>query len=406
MKLTTISAILFLTLFTTACGENENSETNETTAKIESSDATTPVTPTSDKTVITGTMLNGAGTTIKMYSYSANMPTAIDSATVDADGNFSFTKPQNGFDFVGIGESPNSAGLVIVNGGEDIELSGSKENWVKDYLPKGSSHSIALKEYFAKRQAYSNEIQKLKLEIQSLGNSNPVAVEAINQQGMAMQTEFDVYKYDFINKNINSPAVYAAFQDIYDLEKDENILKDMSATMSKFMPNSVFAQAVEQKYLQAKQQGAAPAAPTPKGALTVGSVAPELNFPGLDGKNISLHSLKGKVVLLDFWASWCGPCRKENPNVVKLYNEYKDKGFTVYSYSLDQDKNKWMNAIQADGLIWPNHVSDLKGWNAAGGAIYGVNSIPQTYLIGADGKIIASGLRGIELENKLKEILG
>jgi thiol-disulfide isomerase/thioredoxin len=181
----------------------------------------------------------------------------------------------------------------------------------------------------------------------------------------------------------------------------------MSATMSKYMPNSVFAQGVEQRYLQAVQmnQQATPA-PVQTGNLSIGSVAPELNFPGLDGKNISLHSLKGKVVLLDFWASWCGPCRKENPNVVKLYNEYKDKGFTIYSFSLDQDKNKWANAITKDGLIWPYHASDLKGWQSAGGAIYGVNSIPQTYLIGADGKIIAAGLRGIDLENKLKEILG
>lgn len=404
MKLTSISAILLLALTTTACGENAESETTD--SKSDSTEAAAGENTSLEVANISGTMQNGSGTVVKMYLYTGNQPMAIDSATVDASGNFSFSKPQNGFDFVGIGDSPNNAALVIASGGETISLEGTKQNWIQDYQPKGSAHSEALKEYFSKRQEYTTDIQLLKLELQTLGNSNPAGVEAINQKGMAMQVAFEEYKYNFIKENKDSPAIYAAFQDIYDLAKDENILKDMSATMSKFMPNSVFAQSVEQKYAQAKQQNATPAAPVQKGAIAVGTVAPELNFPGIDGKNISLHSLKGKVVLLDFWASWCGPCRKENPHVVKLYNEYKDKGFTVYSYSLDQDKNKWMNAIQADGLIWPNHTSDLKGWNAAGGAIYGVNSIPQTYLIGTDGKIIAAGLRGIELENKLKEILG
>ena len=353
-------------------------------------------------------MTNGAGTLIKTYEYSGNQPKAVDSSMVDKDGNFSFSNPQNGYTFIGIGETPMTAALIIANSDDQIVVTGTKENWIQDYAISGSEHSIAMKEYFQKRQEYSNGIQALKAEMQSVGQNNQAALDAINVRGMAMQEAFETYKYNFIAENINSPAVYAAYQDIFDLQKDEKILKDMSATLSKYMPNTVFSQAVEQKYQQAiqmKQQVQTPP-PPPAGAIKVGSPAPELNFPGVDGKNISLKSLKGKVVLLDFWASWCGPCRKENPNVVKLYNQYKDKGFTVYSFSLDQDKNKWINAIQADGLIWPNHTSDLKGWNSAGGAIYNVNSIPVTYLIGTDGKIIAIGLRGIELENKLKEILG
>ncbi len=403
MRLFKSSILAFAAIAITSCGETDTNTNTENNTEVDSVATINNV--NTEIATINGNIQNGTGMVVKMYLYTGNQPMAIDSTTVDASGNFTLTKPQNGYEFVGIGDSPMNAALVITNGGETISLNGSKENWTKDYSIEGSTHSKALKTYFSKRQEYTTSIQQLKAELQSIGNTNPAATEAINQKGMAMQTEFEAYKYAFIKENMDSPAIYAAFQDIYDLSKDEEILKNMSATMSKYMPNSVFAQAVEQKYLQAKQQNAQPT-PAPAGSLVVGAVAPELNFPGLDGKNISLHSLKGKVVLLDFWASWCGPCRKENPNVVKLYNEYKDKGFTIYSYSLDQDKNKWANAIQADGLIWPNHVSDLKGWNAAGGAIYGVNSIPQTYLIGADGKIIAVGLRGIELENKLKEILG
>jgi thiol-disulfide isomerase/thioredoxin len=116
--------------------------------------------------------------------------------------------------------------------------------------------------------------------------------------------------------------------------------------------------------------------------------------------------LKGKVVLIDFWASWCGPCRKENPNVVSLYEKYKDKGFTVFSVSLDSDKNAWMRAIETDKLIWPYHISELKRWDGLLSRSYGVNSIPFTVLIDAEGKVIEKNLRGPMLEQKLQQIFG
>ena len=125
-----------------------------------------------------------------------------------------------------------------------------------------------------------------------------------------------------------------------------------------------------------------------------------------NGETIKLSSLKGKLVLLDFWASWCKPCRMENPNVVRMYNKYKDKGFEVFSFSLDKDLSRWKNAIKQDGLIWPNHASDLKGWNTATIPMYGFNGIPFTVLIDKDGKIIETNLRGPALENKLISLLG
>jgi thiol-disulfide isomerase/thioredoxin len=138
----------------------------------------------------------------------------------------------------------------------------------------------------------------------------------------------------------------------------------------------------------------------------VGQPATEIVMNGLDGKPMPLSSLKGQVVLIDFWASWCGPCRRENPHVVGLYNQYKDKGFTVYSVSLDQDKLRWENAILTDGLIWPNHVSDLAGWQNAAAKLYGVSSIPHTVLVDRNGNIVARNLRGEQLTAKLKELMG
>lgn len=134
-------------------------------------------------------------------------------------------------------------------------------------------------------------------------------------------------------------------------------------------------------------------------------LAPEIALSNPDGKEITLSSLKGKVVLIDFWASWCGPCRKENPNVVRLYNEYKNKGFTIYSVSLDENKDAWKKAIKEDGLVWTNHVSDLQGWKTPLTQLYGFQSIPYTVLIDKSGKIVGTGLRGASLEQKLKEII-
>jgi thiol-disulfide isomerase/thioredoxin len=137
----------------------------------------------------------------------------------------------------------------------------------------------------------------------------------------------------------------------------------------------------------------------------VGDVAPEIAMNDPEGVERKLSDLKGKVVLLDFWASWCGPCRRENPNVVNAYNEYQSKGFEVFSVSLDKQTDRWVQAIEQDGLLWPNHVSDLNGWQNAASRAYGVTSIPHAVLIDQDGVIAATHLRGRALQQKLNELL-
>lgn len=160
--------------------------------------------------------------------------------------------------------------------------------------------------------------------------------------------------------------------------------------------------------------------------IRVGMPAPDISLPSPDGKTYSLSELKGKVVLLDFWASWCGPCRRENPNVVKVYNKYKKDGFTIYSVSLDGldsrrtaglspeqiaegqegQKKRWTDAIAKDNLTWPYHVSELKKWESVAGQLYGVRGIPKTFLIDREGKIAAVGLRGAaSIEQALQDVL-
>lgn len=139
-------------------------------------------------------------------------------------------------------------------------------------------------------------------------------------------------------------------------------------------------------------------------ATAIGAVAPDFTQNDLTGKPVSLSSFRGQYVLLDFWASWCQPCRQENPNIVAAYNAFKDKGFTILGVSLDQDSTAWKKAIADDKLTW-NHVSDLKYWENAAAKTYGIRSIPASFLLDKEGKIIAKNLRGEELAAKLAELL-
>ncbi len=182
--------------------------------------------------------------------------------------------------------------------------------------------------------------------------------------------------------------------------------KSADAALNAAMPGSQYAtefskmvSGLEQQMQQMQQQQAA-------GPIQVGQPAPEISLEGPDGKVRTLSSLKGKVVLIDFWASWCRPCRMANPHVVEIYNKYKDKGFDVFSVSLDRpgQKDAWVAAIKQDGLVWDNHVSDLQFWNCAPAQTYGVRAIPATFLVDRNGNIAAINPR-TDLEQQLLKAL-
>ena len=229
--------------------------------------------------------------------------------------------------------------------------------------------------------------------------NDPSKSAEVNRTMGAEYQQFVGSQKSFIATNPNSAALYAVLGNI-DVQKDFATYESVVKQLVQSFGDSPSIQAVEKNFNALKQQQYA------NDKLAPGKEAPDFEEKKVDGTTMKLSDLRGQIVLLDFWASWCGPCRRENPHVVALYEKYKDRGFTVMSVSLDKAKANWIAAIEADKLSWPHHVSDLQHWNCKAAKLYGVSGIPFTVLIDKEGKIIRTKLRGEELTNELVRLLG
>lgn len=352
--------------------------------------------------VISGVITGAEGEVIALIRFENNRPVTMDTTIIASDGSFRLMPDQPmPLDYYQI-KIDNKRDLVfITDSTEALYLEAASPELNETVTYKGSMNSSLYDQFTSTIRPLEKRLIELK-EVTKDKNSSDIDRSQAFSEIVELNKKKEAAAKEFIDTHTDSPAAIAALSELNLKQNMEVYKKVLDATKPSF-GHSYYHRMVTTQYNQATMVKQNPST-RKNSAYTVGMEAPDIKMTDPEGTTRSLSDLKGKVVMIDFWASWCGPCRRENPNVVAAYNRYKDKGFEIFSVSLDSDKNKWLRAIQQDGLIWPNHVSDLKGWQNEASQAYGVSSIPHTILVGRDGTIIATHLRGAALEQKLAEL--
>lgn len=296
--------------------------------------------------------------------------------------------------------------IILSYDGSNIKLSGDYRQ-VSQYTVKGSPASQSIHGFLRVVNEHIRDIRTLDDVIRQLHASGRDSSIASAQQDLAdVSTGLTQYIERYADTTKYLPNALFAVR-ILNPNTEEPYVSGFVQTLPKRFNNAPQAKEFADRWnkmIAARNAAGQPQQQTFTGGPVMGAVAPAINLPTPEGQTFSLASLKGKYVLVDFWASWCGPCRAENPNVVAAYQKYKDKNFTILGVSLDDNKEKWQQAIKADELSW-THVSDLKRWASIAARDYGIESIPANFLVDKEGKIIARDLRGPALEQKLAEVL-
>jgi peroxiredoxin len=361
-----ITLVSLLGLF--SCGESENQ--------------------TDGKVAVSGKIQNAPEGYVILSQFTDTRPIVLDTLELSKDGEFSYeldVDVPTFYDLNLFGE--RSVRLALhkedvrvaydFQNAESLEITGSQD----------TKEMVKIDKLMSDYQAKVNKLNEAYYEAMSANKSE--AIKQIQVDAMDLESEQSKAVKETINSMGSSFATLAAIG-LLNTKNEFQFIDSLADKLNEEYPDN-------KMIIQLKQQL------NEMRALSLGQVAPDFELPTPDGKMVKLSDLRGKYVMIDFWAAWCKPCREENPNVVRLYEEYKDKGFDIIGVSLDRTKEAWVEAIEQDGLTW-TQVSDLAYFNSAAATLYQIEAIPATYLLDPEGKIIGKDLRGPSLENKLAEI--
>lgn len=348
---------------------------------------------------VSGTFLNTPSKKIFLAElpFGSTQRTILDSATIDNNGRFSLKTVAKGEGLyqVFVEKGP---GIMLINNVNKMEIN-ADANKLSQYTITGGTVNNDMKKMFNEIVSADSIMRKEKMEQDSLLRAkakDSVVQIAIQNVGRAFQ-KIQFTLENFIQKQANGTAVYFTLGIAREFEEEEKWKLLLEASLKRF-PNHPGLQ-----LLKVNTATANPADDT-YGQQFIGKPVPDIALPDTSGKIISVSSFKGKWLLIDFWASWCGPCRAENPNVVATYNKFKDKNFTILGISLDDNKASWIKAIQKDGLNW-THISDLKQWQSKAVQTYNFDGIPFNILVDPSGVVKAVSLRGEDLQNTLSKYI-
>ncbi|MEW6467922.1 MAG: TlpA disulfide reductase family protein [Bacteroidota bacterium] len=363
---------------------------------------------------VKGKLSNANGESIYLVDLNSKEQLVVDSAVIDENGEFTLATNAREIGVYNVKINNSNFCMLILDTADQATLTGDAKDLGNSYKVEGSPNTALFMEFndFSKQNSnYKTSVNRMQKQLQqefeyaiNASQNNPRFLDSVEKQ---IQPRFDslarkmdsamkagvAYSKEFIDKNLGKfPTIIAL--NLLNPDQEFAYYKKVDDALQARYPNSKTLQPFHD-YIVSKSKEMAKWGP--------GAVAPDFTVQDENGKNISLSSFKGKVVLLDFWASWCGPCRKENPNLVAAYEKYHKRGLEIFGVSLDREKAKWLQAVKQDNLTW-KHGSELKEWQSSFVPLYEIQAIPMSFLIDAEGKIIAKNLRGPDLEKKLAEI--